>query len=160
FDEFCAVHARWLDDYALFMAIKEAHDHVTWINWESDIAAREPSAVTRWSERLAREVRLHKVMQFVFFAQWRRLKAECEARAIGILGDVPIFVAHDSADVWSRRELFRLEEDGSPTVVAGVPPDYFSATGQLWGNPHYDWARMERSGYAWWIDRVGTMLTL
>jgi 4-alpha-glucanotransferase len=160
FDQFCAAQAKWLDDYALFMAIKEAQDHVPWTKWETDIAARDPTAVASWSKRLANEVRLHKLIQFLFFAQWRRLKAECAARAIDILGDLPIFAAHDSADVWSRRELFRLDADGCPTVLAGVPPDYFSESGQLWGNPHYDWRRMERSGYAWWIDRVRTLLML
>ena len=160
FDRFCTAEARWLDDFALFMAIKDAHGQVAWIEWEQDIAARDPSAVARWSTRLAREIRLYKLTQFLFFEQWARLRAHCRRRSIDVLGDLPIFVAHDSADVWARRELFRLGADGRPAVVAGVPPDYFSATGQLWGNPHYDWERIAASGYAWWIDRVRAMLTL
>ena len=160
FEEFCSRRAGWLDDFALFMALKDAHDHVAWTKWEADIAARQPAAVARWSRGLAREIRLHKLTQCLFFDQWARVHAHCRARSIDILGDLPIFAAHDSADVWSRRDLFRLDPTGQPTVVAGVPPDYFSATGQLWGNPHYDWKRLEQTGYAWWIDRVRTTLTL
>ncbi len=160
FDQFCTAEARWLDDFALFMAVKDAHGQVAWIEWEQDIAARDPSAVARWSTRLAREIRLYKLTQFLFFEQWARLRAHCRRRSIDVLGDLPIFVAHDSADVWARRELFRLDANGRPAVVAGVPPDYFSATGQLWGNPHYDWERIAASGYAWWIDRVRALLTL
>jgi 4-alpha-glucanotransferase len=160
FDRFCHAQARWLNDFALFMAVKDAHGQVAWTDWEADIAARDPAAMARWSSRLSREIRLYQLTQFLFFDQWARVRAHCRARSIEILGDLPIFVAHDSADVWSRRELFRLDAAGRPTVVAGVPPDYFSATGQLWGNPHYDWTRLEQTGYAWWIDRIRTMLTL
>jgi 4-alpha-glucanotransferase len=160
FDRFCAAHAVWLDDFALFMAVKAAHGHVAWTQWEPDIAARDAAAVARWSARCAREIRTHKLTQFLFFEQWRRVHDACRARSIDILGDVPIFVAHDSADVWARRELFRLDADGRPTVVAGVPPDYFSATGQLWGNPHYRWDVLERTGYAWWLDRFRSLLAL
>src|SRR4029453_12046031 len=142
------------------MAVKDAHGQVAWTDWEADIAARDPAAMTRWSRRLEREIRLYKLTQFLFFDQWARVRDRCHARSIEVLGDLPIFVAHDSADVWSRRELFRLDAAGRPTVVAGVPPDYFSATGQLWGNPHYDWTRLEQTGYAWWVDRIRTMLTL
>ena len=160
FDEFCRAEAHWLDDFALFMAVKEAHDQVAWTEWESDIAARDPAAVARWSSRMSREIRQCKLTQFLFFDQWARVRDHCHAKSIAILGDLPIFVAHDSADVWSRRELFRLDASGRPTVVAGVPPDYFSDTGQLWGNPHYDWALIAKSGYAWWIDRVRALLSL
>jgi 4-alpha-glucanotransferase len=160
FDRFCAEHAGWLDDFALFMAVKAAHGHVAWRQWEPDIAARDTAALARWSARCAREIRTHKLTQFLFFEQWRRVHDACRARSIDILGDVPIFVAHDSADVWARRDLFRLDADGRPTVVAGVPPDYFSATGQLWGNPHYRWDVLERTGYAWWIDRFRSLLAL
>jgi len=160
FDRFCGQHAQWLDDYALFMAVKDAHDQVAWTEWEPDIAGRDPAAVARWTKRAAREIRQHKLTQFVFFDQWARLRAHCRARSIDLLGDLPIFAAHDSADVWARRELFRLDADGQPTVVAGVPPDYFSATGQLWGNPHYDWSLLQQNGYAWWIDRIRTLLLL
>jgi 4-alpha-glucanotransferase len=160
FDRFCRRHVDWLDDFALFMAVKASHDHTTWTKWEPDIAQRDPSAVARWSDRCAREIRMHKLTQFLFFEQWQRVRHACRSRSIAIMGDLPIFVAHDSADVWARPELFRLEPDGRPTVVAGVPPDYFSATGQLWGNPHYRWDVLERTGYAWWVERCRALLSL
>jgi 4-alpha-glucanotransferase len=160
FDRFCRAQARWLDDYALFMAVKDAHRHAAWPSWDRDIAARDPAAIARWSAGLAREIRVHKLTQFLFFDQWDRVRASCRARSIEILGDLPIFVALDSADVWARRDLFRLGGDNRPTVVAGVPPDYFSATGQLWGNPHYCWDVLRETGYAWWIDRIRTTLSL
>ena len=158
FDRFCQQNAGWLSDYALFMAVKAAHGQSAWTAWDPEIAQREPAAVQRWTARCAREIRMHQLTQFFFFEQWQRVRDACHARNVAIMGDLPIFVAHDSADVWARRELFRLEPDGSPTVVAGVPPDYFSATGQLWGNPHYRWELLERSGYAWWIDRCRSLL--
>ncbi|HET7220564.1 MAG TPA: 4-alpha-glucanotransferase [Vicinamibacterales bacterium] len=158
FERFCADQAAWLDDFALFMAVKSAHGHVAWTMWEPDIARRDPDAMARWLVRCAREIRQHKLTQFLFFEQWQRVRAACHARSIALMGDLPIFVAHDSADVWAQRELFRLEEDGRPSVVAGVPPDYFSATGQLWGNPHYRWDVLERSGYAWWVERFRALL--
>jgi 4-alpha-glucanotransferase len=160
FDRFCAVHAAWLDDFALFMAVKAAHGDEAWTEWEPDIAQRDPAAVSRWTARSARDIRMHKLTQFLFVEQWQRVRAACRTRSIAILGDLPIFVAHDSADVWARRELFRLDANGRPTVVAGVPPDYFSATGQLWGNPHYRWDVLEETGYAWWIARMRALLSL
>ena len=160
FDDFCRTNARWLDDFALFMAVKDAHGQVAWTQWDAEIAAREPSAVARWSRQLAREIRLQKLTQFLFFDQWARLRAHTRVRSVEIVGDLPIFAAHDSADVWAHRELFRLNTSGQPTVVSGVPPDYFSATGQLWGNPHYDWAHLEQTGFGWWIDRIRTLLAL
>ena len=160
FDRFCSTQAAWLDDFALYMAVKLAHDHAAWTKWEPEIAQRDPAAVVRWAARCNREIQLQKLMQFLFFEQWQRVRDACHARSVRIMGDLPIFVAHDSADVWARRELFRLDPDGRPTVVAGVPPDYFSATGQLWGNPHYRWDVLERTGFAWWIDRVRGLLTL
>ena len=160
FDRFRQTQAAWLDDFALFMAVKTAHDHVPWTMWERDIAQRDPAAVERWSARGAREIRQHKLTQFLFFEHWHRVREACHARGITIMGDLPIFVAHDSADVWASRELFRLDEDGQPTVVAGVPPDYFSAGGQLWGNPHYRWETLERRGYAWWVERFRALLDL
>ena len=157
-DRFCRRHASWLDDFALYMAVKTAHNHAAWTEWERDIAQRDPAALARWSARCARDIRLHKLTQFLFFEQWQRLREACRARGIAIMGDLPIFVAHDSADVWARRELFRLDADGRPQVIAGVPPDYFSATGQLWGNPHYRWDVLERTGYAWWVERFRALL--
>jgi 4-alpha-glucanotransferase len=160
FEQFCHTHANWLEDFALFMSVKTAHGEGPWIDWETDIAHRDPAAIARWSERCRREIRQHKLTQFLFFDQWQRVREACHRRSIQIMGDLPIFVAHDSADVWSRQELFRLDEDGRPTVLAGVPPDYFSATGQLWGNPHYRWDVLADTGYAWWIERFRALLTL
>jgi 4-alpha-glucanotransferase len=160
FWRFCETQAGWLNDYALFMAVKTAHGQVPWTSWPQDIAQRDPSAIARWSERCAREIRQHQLTQFLFFEQWLRAREACHARSIQIMGDLPIFVAHDSADVWSRQELFRLDPNGLPHVVAGVPPDYFSATGQLWGNPHYRWDEIARTGYSWWIERFRALLTL
>ncbi len=157
---FCSEQAPWLDDFALFMALKEAHDERAWNEWPRDIAAREPGAVARWSRDLAPGIRRHQLTQFLFFHQWSRLRERCRASGVALLGDLPIFVAYDSADVWARRDLFQLDADGRPAVVAGVPPDYFSATGQLWGNPHYDWRQHAATGYAWWIQRVRGLLTL
>jgi 4-alpha-glucanotransferase len=160
FEEFCRSQADWLNDFALFMAVKTAHDEVAWTNWGPDIAHRDPTAVARWSRQCAVEIRMHKLTQFLFFEQWQRVHEACRARGIAIIGDIPLFVAHDSADVWARRDLFRLDDDGNPTVVAGVPPDYFSATGQLWGNPHYRWDVLKQTGFAWWIERFRATLAL
>ena len=160
FDRFCRDQARWLDDFALFMAVKDAQNQTAWTRWEPDIAQRDPSALARWTARCAREIRLHKLVQHLFFEQWRLVRHACHARSIEIMGDLPIFVAHDSADVWARREFFRLDSNGQPTVLTGVPPDYFSATGQLWGNPHYRWDALARTGFAWWIERFRALLTL
>jgi 4-alpha-glucanotransferase len=159
FDRFCVAQAHWLNDFALFMSVKAAHGHAPWTQWEADIAHRDSAAIARWSDRCAREIEQHKLTQFLFFEQWQHVREACHARSIQIMGDLPIFVAHDSADVWSRQELFRLDADGNPEVVAGVPPDYFSATGQLWGNPHYRWDELARTGYRWWVERFRALLT-
>ncbi len=160
FDHFCRTEAGWLDDFSLFMAVKDAHGQTAWTMWEPDIAQREPSAIVKWSRRCAREIRLHKLTQFLFVEQWQRVHDACRARSIQIMGDLPIFVAHDSADVWAHRELFRLDAEGRSTVLAGVPPDYFSATGQLWGNPHYRWDVLAQTGYGWWVDRFRALLAM
>lgn len=162
FDEFCAAEANWLDDYALFMALKEWHGGASWDTWERDAkrAARQPAALERWRGKLADQVAAQKYLQFLFFSQWRKVKAYAHERGIRIIGDAPIFVAYDSADVWAHPDLFYLDADGHPTVVAGVPPDYFSATGQLWGNPLYRWERMADTGYAWWVARLKATLNL
>ena len=160
FEAFCRDHARWLDDFALFAAVKAAHGGVAWTDWEKDIAARTPEALARWRGEKADEVERVKFQQFLFFTQWAALRERCRARKVRLFGDVPIFVAHDSADVWARPELFRLKKDGRPEVVAGVPPDYFSATGQLWGNPLYRWDAMAKSGYRWWISRLRASLEM
>jgi 4-alpha-glucanotransferase len=150
----------WLPDYALFMAVKEAHEGIAWTGWEKGIAAREPRALKRWRERAASGVEVHAFAQYLFFRQWSALRERCKRGGVRLLGDVPIFVAHDSADVWAERDLFRLDAGGEPLVVAGVPPDYFSATGQRWGNPLYDWEHLASTGYRWWIDRFRSTLGL
>jgi 4-alpha-glucanotransferase len=154
---FTQCQAEWLDDYTLFMALKETHHGASWPDWGRDIALRHPEALAGWRKKLAARVQFHAFLQYQFFRQWQSLKAECEQHGIQLFGDVPIFIAHDSADVWSHPGLFHLDEAGKPTVVAGVPPDYFSRTGQRWGNPLYRWEVMAASGYAWWLQRLRTM---
>ncbi len=154
FDAFRRAQSAWLDDFALFMALKAAHGGRSWHTWEPGLAQREPHAVDEFRARAAEEIEAHAFVQWAFFRQWGRLHARCRERGIRVMGDVPIFVAHDSADVWSHPELFRLAADGRPAFIAGVPPDYFSATGQCWGNPLYRWEMLERTGYAWWIARL------
>ncbi len=144
----------WLEDFCLFMALKRHFGGAVWTDWDRDIALRERRALAYWRRRLDNEVNYQKYLQFLFDRQWQQVRDYAHARDIEIIGDAPIFVGHDSADVWSHQELFRLDEDGSPTVVAGVPPDYFSPTGQLWGNPHYRWDVMRENDYAWWAARL------
>ena len=153
FASFCEQNAFWLEDFSLFMALKEAHSLTSWNTWDDEIRRREPSSVARWKARLEREVRFHQYEQFIFFKQWSQLRKYCAERGIRLIGDIPIFVALDSAEVWAHPEIFFLDDAGRPTVVAGVPPDYFSKTGQLWGNPLYRWDIMAEDGYRWWIDR-------
>jgi 4-alpha-glucanotransferase len=158
-DDFAAAHSAWLEPFALFMALKDAHGGRPWTEWEPDIAARDPDALARWSKRLAEEMQGHVYNQYLFFSQWNRLKRYAGGRGIRVIGDAPIFVAHDSADCWANRDLFYLEPDGTPSLIAGVPPDYFSATGQRWGNPLYRWDVMATDRYQWWIDRLRQVLT-
>jgi 4-alpha-glucanotransferase len=160
FSAFCNDNSNWLDDYALFMACKRVHKNVAWVHWDPEIRDRDPAVFQRWQSRLSSETQFHKFAQFKFFLQWERLRARCARHGVSIMGDIPIYVAHDSADVWAHRELFRLDQKGHPTAVAGVPPDYFSATGQLWGNPLYRWDVSASSGHKWWIDRVRASLKL
>ncbi len=158
--QFVENHREWLPDYALFMALKHAHGGGQWTEWEAGAAQREPSALERWREALHSEItRIYKE-QYVFFGQFHAVRAACAAKGIQLMGDLPIYVAHDSADVWANRELFQLESDGSLRVQAGVPPDYFSETGQLWGNPLYDWPKLQATGFAWWVKRMRAALTM
>ena len=159
FDAFCAAQASWLDDYALFMALKEEHALATWSTWPAEIVARDPLALEAARARLATSVFKHKVCQLLFFRQWAALRRYANQRGVRVIGDIPIFVAYDSADVWANPDLFFLDASGKPTVVAGVPPDYFSATGQLWGNPLYRWDVMAERGYAWWLARLRMSFT-
>lgn len=154
FAQFCAENAAWLDDYALFMALKEAHGGGVWSTWEWELASREPQALAEWRERLDEAIYAQRYFQYQFFRQWEELKRYANSKDIKVVGDIPIFVAYDSADVWANPDLFFLDENRLPTVVAGVPPDYFSPTGQLWGNPLYRWDVMDQRGYAWWIARI------
>ncbi|HEY7347341.1 MAG TPA: 4-alpha-glucanotransferase [Ktedonobacterales bacterium] len=160
YDQFRLNNQRWLDDYALFMALKDEYHGAPWTQWASDIAARKPEALFAWQERLAPRIAFHTYLQYQFSTQWANLKRSANARGIQIVGDLPIFVAHDSTDVWAHPELFYLDEAGAPTVISGVPPDYFSVTGQRWGNPLYRWDRLAATGYAWWIDRFRAALGL
>lgn len=160
FDEFCAAHARWLDDFALFMALKDEHGGGAWTEWEADLIRREPAALESARTQLADPIQQHKFRQFLFFQQWEALKEYANARNLKFIGDAPIFVSSDSSDVWAHPELFLLDEDRRPTLVAGVPPDYFSKTGQLWGNPLYNWKALKQTGYAWWVDRLRSTLEL
>lgn len=158
FQEFCRRQAPWLDDCALFRALKDVHGGVAWNEWDSALARRDPGAIRTAQNELSEQIEAQKFYQFLFFRQWFDLKGYCNQRGVKIVGDIPIFVAHDSADVWINAEQFKLNRDGTPVVVAGVPPDYFSKTGQLWGNPLYDWERMLADGFAWWIERVQATL--
>jgi 4-alpha-glucanotransferase len=160
FADFRAQNQDWLDDYALFAALKQAHGGAEWSSWPREIATRQPEALAYWGHELGQQVEFQAYMQFLFFGQWRRLKAYANERGVQIIGDIPIFVAYDSADIWANRDIFALDTDGRPTVVAGVPPDYFSATGQLWGNPLYRWDVLAQRGYDWWIERFRTSLLL
>lgn len=160
FEKFSDAAAAWLDDYALFMALKESHDGASWLEWDALLRHRDAGALAGARARLRDTIDQHRFQQFLFFRQWHALREHAHQRGVRILGDVPIFVASDSADVWSHPEFFRLDADRRLTVVAGVPPDYFSATGQLWGNPLYDWRALGTDGYRWWIDRLRTTLEL
>ncbi len=144
----------WLEDYALFMALKDAYGGGAWTDWPAELVRRDPDALSAAREHLAEDVDRHRFRQLAFFRQWSAVRGRANGLGLRIIGDAPIFVAHDSADVWAHPELFHLDGDGRPTVVAGVPPDYFSETGQLWGNPLYDWEAHAATGYAWWIRRL------
>jgi 4-alpha-glucanotransferase len=160
FAGFCASHSAWLDDFALFMALKEAHDGVAWSEWGRALSSRDSEALSRARAELAVEIRSAQFSQFLFFDQWQAVRTHAHRHGIRILGDVPIFVSFDSADVWAHPEMFHLDTEGRPTVVSGVPPDYFSATGQRWGNPLYRWDVLEASGFSWWVERLRATLRL
>lgn len=160
FETFCHEEQHWLEDFALFMALKQQFGGGIWTAWPPELVHREPAALSAWRERLAARLHAVRFQQFLFFQQWRALKSYAHARDVRIIGDIPIFVAHDSADVWANQRVFFLDESGNPTVVAGVPPDYFSATGQRWGNPLYRWEAMAEDGYQWWLQRFTATLRM
>lgn len=153
YERFCEEQKAWLDEYALFKALKEAHQQRSWSDWDPAVARRDADALDEWRERLRDRIDFQKFLQWIFFRQWDGLKRYANEKGVQIIGDIPIYVAYDSADVWANQHLFRLDEEGRPLAVAGVPPDYFSATGQRWGNPIYRWAEMKKSGYRWWVER-------
>lgn len=152
-------HAHWLDDYALYQAIRAAHQQKAWFDWPRDLRDRRPNALALARNDFAQVIDQRKFEQFLFFRQWTAIKQYANAHGVLIFGDIPLFVGYDSADVWAQREAFLLDAEGRRKVVAGVPPDYFSATGQLWGNPHYDWEAMQANGFQWWKERIRTQLT-
>jgi 4-alpha-glucanotransferase len=158
FSGFCARESDWLDDYALFSALKGARGGAAWNTWGEALVNRDPTALEQARREHDLALRAARFSQFLFFTQWEALRARARAHGIRIMGDIPIFVAHDSSDVWAHPELFALAADGTPALQAGVPPDYFSATGQLWGNPLYRWEILARTGYAWWIARFRSTL--
>ena len=158
-DAFGKQQGDWLDDFALFMALKDAHGGSGWMDWDRPLALRDPSALAKASTELAADVRFHQWVQWVFFSQWASVRQYANERGITIVGDIPIFVALDSADVWVHRTQFQMDDE-RPKAVAGVPPDAFSKTGQRWGNPLYDWERMAENGYRWWLDRFKATLEL
>ncbi|MBN1304141.1 MAG: 4-alpha-glucanotransferase [Anaerolineales bacterium] len=160
FDRFKLEQSDWLDEYALFMALKDANDLRPWGEWDISLRMRQSSAMKTARKRHAEVIERHEFMQFIFFRQWEALRAYANQRGIGIIGDAPIFVAMDSSDVWVRPELFFLDENRQPTVVAGVPPDYFSPTGQLWGNPLYRWDAHREEKFSWWLKRIRAVLKL
>ncbi len=154
YGEFCRENGDWLEDYTLYMAVKNIFGGRSWIEWDTDIRLRRPEALERYREKCADEIEFYKFVQYLFFKQWRALKEYANKKGIRIIGDIPIYVAFDSADTWAGPELFQLNEDGMPVAVAGCPPDAFSKTGQLWGNPLYRWEYHRESGYQWWIRRI------
>ncbi len=160
FEQFCGEQAEWLEDFALFMALKDAHQGQAWTQWEMPLRSRQAAALQTASAQNAATIHAHKFNQWLFFRQWQALKQYANQKDVQIIGDIPIFVALDSADTWTNPGEFFLDDSFHPTVVAGVPPDYFSATGQLWGNPLYDWEKMKATGYAWWLSRIRASLQL
>lgn len=160
YDKFCQEKSFWLDDFALFMALKHEFDQLCWHEWPEHLKNRESKALKEAKKQLKAEIDAIKFQQYVFFRQWLELKAYAGQHGILMFGDIPIFVSYDSADVWANRDVFKLNENGEMTVVAGVPPDYFSETGQRWGNPHFNWDNLEKTGFQWWLDRLTTQLEL
>ena len=160
YNDFVNENSYWLEDYALYMAIKDRNNGVSWKEWEAPLRDREESALAQAREELAEEIDFYRFQQYEFDRQWKKLRAYANAQGVKIIGDIPIYVAFDSADTWASPELFQFDENNNPTGVAGCPPDAFSATGQLWGNPLYNWEYHKETGYAWWIQRIAYCLKL
>jgi 4-alpha-glucanotransferase len=155
-DSFVDVESHWLDDFSLFAAIREKEGTSDWTRWSEEFRTRQPDALVRARKYFAHQIRYHEFVQWQFSSQWVELRSYCLSKGIGLIGDIPLFVGHQSADVWAHPDLFKLDADGNPTVVAGVPPDYFSKTGQIWGVPVYDWGELQKQDYGWWIERLRT----
>lgn len=160
YKKFVEDQSAWLKDYAMYMAIKDSLGGVAWIEWDEDIRLRKPAAMAHYEETLKEDIAFYSYLQYLFATQWSALKAYANGKGINIIGDIPIYVAFDSADTWANPELFQLDEENIPTAVAGCPPDAFSATGQLWGNPLYRWDYHEKTGFAWWIRRLAYCFTI
>ena len=160
FEKFCADNAYWLEDYCLFSALKNLFNERSWSEWPDEIKKRNPDALDRYADSLREPVEREKYFQFVLFRQWKELQEYCQDKGILIFGDVALYVNHDSADVWSHPENFKLDQELKPVVVAGVPPDYFSETGQKWGNPVFDWTSLRENKFAWWVERMKHNLAL
>jgi 4-alpha-glucanotransferase len=158
FERFCENNSYWLDDFSLFMALRRHYENKCWNEWPPEIKNRQTLALETIGKELRREIRKEKFLQYIFYKQWYELKSYCNERGIQLIGDIPYYVSYDSVDVWANPELFKLDEHKNPQFVAGVPPDYFSATGQLWGNPVYNWHAMQGSGFRWWIKRMKHLL--
>lgn len=160
FNSFCSENSDWLDDFAFFMAAKDAHGGIVWKDWDKGLVHRDRKIMSLWKEKLAEEIFYHKFVQFQFFKQWHSVKIYANNKGIKIIGDMPIFIAYDSADLWANKHLFTVDENGKLETVAGVPPDYFSPTGQLWGNPLYRWKEMEKDDFLWWRKRFANLFKL
>ncbi len=158
FEEFNHTNKDWLNDFAFFMAAKDFHGGQLWTSWNKDLVVRKKSALNSWEEKLADGILYHKFVQYQFFLQWKELKSYANSKGIKIIGDMPIFIAYDSADLWAHKELFTIDKEGKLETIAGVPPDYFSSTGQLWGNPLYRWNIMEQDDFQWWRQRFANLL--
>jgi len=160
FEKFCTKNRYWLEDFALFTSLRDYFKKINFNKWDKQILLRKKNAIEKWQNRLADEISFHKFVQYKFAQQWMELKSYANNKGIRIIGDIPIYVSSDSADFWTHRDLFLTDANGNPTVVAGTPPDCFSETGQLWGNPIYNWEKMEIDGYDWWQKRIKHLLTM
>jgi len=160
FEGFCRTHASWLDDYVRYQVLRKKFDYLCWCDWPKEFAARDEETLKVFDVEYAEELQLGRAIQFFFDEQWCALKSFCASRDVSVMGDMAIFVNYDSADVWTNRDVFQLDEEMKPIVVSGVPPDYFSETGQRWGNPLYDWKRLEKQKFAWWVERVRRQMQL
>ncbi|MCQ2417287.1 MAG: 4-alpha-glucanotransferase [Oscillospiraceae bacterium] len=160
FKKFCARQRDWLANYALFMALKDAHQGNPWYEWEPELVMHQEKAIAEAQRTCKKEIEFYSFVQYCFFAQWEKLKQYANKKGICMVGDIPIYAAYDSAEVWAQPELFQLDEAKKPVAVAGCPPDPFAVTGQLWGNPLWNWEAMEKNGFEWWLDRIGFTLNM